>query len=245
MRKSWNKIYWYPDELLFIKKNFRILSASKITEYLNKNRLKKFCIHSVRVKMYELGCNYGRIPEWTAKEVKFLVNNYKTIGNIELAVRLNGFKNPSRIFNKKTIEKKMNLLKIYRTDQDLLIIKEGHKKQKHYGGRPRSYPIGKISIIRTHNGKRYYIKIDSGKLVPYARILYKSTFGPIPVGMVIRFKDGNPMNCKPENLYAGKRGIVKYKLEFKPIPDSFFEEQKTHSSLYIPSYNLQFNTQTQ
>lgn len=61
---------------------------------------------------------------------------------------------------------------------------------------------GAISY-RTHkrSNKTYaYIRVEKGKWELLHRYIYKKEYGEIPPGYVIRFKDGNTLNCKIENL---------------------------------------------
>ncbi len=44
------------------------------------------------------------------------------------------------------------------------------------------------------------IRVRLGKWAYLSRYNYERFIGPIPKGHVIRFRDGDPMNCEPENL---------------------------------------------
>lgn len=48
--------------------------------------------------------------------------------------------------------------------------------------------------------KYYYIRISKAKWVLYQRYLWEQKNGKIPKGMLIIFKDKNPLNCVLENL---------------------------------------------
>lgn len=37
------------------------------------------------------------------------------------------------------------------------------------------------------------------------RVVYAAIFGPIPEGQMVRFRDGNPLNCHPDNLFLVDR----------------------------------------
>ncbi len=51
------------------------------------------------------------------------------------------------------------------------------------------------------NGEKYYyIRISKGKWVLYQRYLWEQIYGSIPKGMLIAFKDNDPLNCALENL---------------------------------------------
>lgn len=46
-----------------------------------------------------------------------------------------------------------------------------------------------------------YIKVEGCKhMVQKSRYVYEQTYGPIPEGMCVSFKDGDSLNCNPDNL---------------------------------------------
>jgi len=60
---------------------------------------------------------------------------------------------------------------------------------------------GCLSLRKKQNGERYYyIRISQAKWVLYQRYLWEQKYGSIPKGMIIIFKDKNPLNCTIENL---------------------------------------------
>lgn len=60
---------------------------------------------------------------------------------------------------------------------------------------------GAITVRRDCSGIYYkHIRLAKNKWVMLHRYLWKQAHGPIPKGMVIRFKDGNSLNCELDNL---------------------------------------------
>ena len=60
---------------------------------------------------------------------------------------------------------------------------------------------GAVTIRTDKRGVRQeFIRIGLGKWVPLARYNYEKFVGPIPKGYVVRFRDGDTMNCDPSNL---------------------------------------------
>jgi hypothetical protein len=57
------------------------------------------------------------------------------------------------------------------------------------------------------------------------RVNYELVYGPVPLGTVIKHKDGNPKNCDPKNLYA----------EIKHIPMEIFQTKDYDSFKVIVS----------
>lgn len=63
---------------------------------------------------------------------------------------------------------------------------------------------GAITIRHPHKGRgakpEVWIRISEGEWEKYSRYQYEKHIGPIPDGMLVALKDGNPFNCYPENL---------------------------------------------
>ena len=60
---------------------------------------------------------------------------------------------------------------------------------------------GCISLRKKETGEQYYyIRIAQAKWVLYQRYLWKQKYELIPEGMIIIFKDKNPLNCVLGNL---------------------------------------------
>ncbi len=53
-----------------------------------------------------------------------------------------------------------------------------------------------ISSVR----KTKWIRVELGKWEQLHRFIWAEIYGPIPEGCLIKFKDGNPLNCSIENL---------------------------------------------
>lgn len=118
--------FFFPDEIVYMLKNYQYLNNKQLLEEINKNRVatKKLTLTLLRIKLYNLGLKRSEKPTpWNAIEVRFLIDNYKTKGNIEIATILNKFPNKTREFNKKIVEKKMTLLNLERSTDDLSQIR--------------------------------------------------------------------------------------------------------------------------
>lgn len=66
---------------------------------------------------------------------------------------------------------------------------------------------GAVRLRTKHNGEKYYfIRIALGKWKLYQRHVWEKVHGPIPQDMIIRFRDGNTLNCDINNLELISRG---------------------------------------
>lgn len=90
----------------------------------------------------------------------------------------------------------------------------GLQKGEHFAGCERTwFQKGHISANHANVGTErrrsdgYQIRkvkergTQWERWIPIARIVYQETFGEIPEGMIVGFKDGNRDNLKPENLF--------------------------------------------
>ena len=60
---------------------------------------------------------------------------------------------------------------------------------------------GAESIRNDKNGHQYiWVRVSLGKWVPKHVLLWQQSHGPVPKGHNIVFRDGNTLNCTPENL---------------------------------------------
>jgi hypothetical protein len=64
---------------------------------------------------------------------------------------------------------------------------------------------GHISIRESKGFKYAWIRIEKARYVLLHRHIYQLNFGPIPNHINVQFKDGNTLNCHPENLYTISR----------------------------------------
>ena len=64
------------------------------------------------------------------------------------------------------------------------------------------------------------VRVKQGKFVQKHRLVWERENGPVPKGYVVVFKDGNPSNCKIENLEMITRGelAVRNKMGFESLP---------------------------
>lgn len=224
MRTAPNKIELYLDEKVFLKKNFRSLTAKQLLEHINSSRINgdRLKLHTLRLKYYELGLYKSpRQEHWTARETRFLVNNYHKMGNKEICEHLNSYSTRSRTFNVKSIWKKMRLMKLVRTQKDLTRIRFQHiesgiwKKSQLICAAKKTYQQGK-KVIRANGSQRKYWYIKHGYgMVAYHRYLWEQHNGSIPAGYKVYFKDGNQLNCRIDNLECLPAHGVKY---YKALP---------------------------
>lgn len=212
------KVEWTPEELSFIRENYFKMTWNQLVDSLRKNR-SDIEIGSIRHQCVRMGLKKQVQIRWSNEDIKFLQDNYKIMGNIEIAERLNEMKRTYRVidgekqyrvFTKKHIEKKLKLLKLNRSAEDRysiykrnLRIGKGYSWTKENNaytlGIRMIADLGEIRKWRCNGRLRVYVKTEQG-FISYPRKIWTEHFGPIPKGHNIVFRDGNPDNCLPGNL---------------------------------------------
>lgn len=194
-------------QLQEVKKMYKQLSNKELHQHLVVNFGYKLGSTSMRIEMYKKGLKKCEILRWTEEETSFLLENYKTSGNIEIAKKLS---KKGRLFDKKNVEKKMKLMSLKRTKSDISLIRNKAKKNGVYSKanferwESKKYPEKHIKVQIGNGYPRVVIKIN-GKFTPYARHRFIELHGPVPKGYVVFHKDENPLNVEDENLFIQKR----------------------------------------
>ncbi|MFA6058927.1 MAG: HNH endonuclease [Taibaiella sp.] len=190
-----------PESAAFIMNNWNQISNKEMAKHLG------VCIQTIRDKCYRLGLYRMRLEYWTPEQIEYLVANYKTFGDKELAEIFNKKWKKEKGWSHKHIEKKRLYLKIKRTHREIQDIRQRNIDNGRYllanvrrwDTRGRSEE-GEIRYWREQSGRMIpRIKI-SGKFIHWARWRYEQMHGPVPQGMNVVFLDNNPRNITDENL---------------------------------------------
>lgn len=190
-----------------IKKHFLKLTNRELYDHLTINFGLSTGYTSFRMALYDLGLKKCKILRWTKEETKFLLDHYKTTGNIEIAKLLS---KKGRVFTTKNIQKKMILLKIKRTTQELDAIRDNHKAKGTYS----EANFRKWSDVKARENERrvwicndvprVMIKVE-GSFIQYARYRWIQLNGEVPEGYKVYHKDCNPLNVDDDNLTIRNR----------------------------------------
>ena len=95
---------------------------------------------------------------------------------------------------------------------------------------------GAVSIRKDSKGKRYYkyLRIAKGQWVLLHRYLWEKHYGKIPDKHIIRFIDGNTMNCTIENLECismneNRKRNLNYKKSAETLKNTWKKERMRES----------------
>jgi len=240
-------IFYTPEENDFLKNNFFSMTNGQLCDAINSMRNSPIKQSSLLNQCRRLGLQRGIQIRWSKEDIEFLKANYKTHGYTELAMMLNERKSTFRIidgqkvyriFNKKHVEKKQELLGLKHTDEETYKIRVRNNQIFNLGytyenndwslGYRTAFPENQIRVW-THHGKSYkYIKID-GKFVFYSRYQWEQKHGPIPSDKILNCKTNDQLNCDPENWELISRGeAVALNTGRKELTDEYILAKLSH-----------------
>jgi hypothetical protein len=238
---AYNKTIFHLDELVYLKKNFHSFPAKVLLNHINSLRTDKIKLTVFRNKCTQLGLKKHDRPDlWLPREERFLINNYRIMGNVDICSHLNKFKNRSRNFTVKHVWKKMKLMKLHRSEKELKQIRLNnisagmYAKNQHIAAAVRRYPEGKMVIRRDVTGRKHKWIKQGEKMVQLQRVVWEQNFGFIPEGFKIYHKDGDSLNCRPENLVCRKGYIHRFRKLVIPDADVFLNKETAKPSHYYP-----------
>lgn len=198
-KTAWNAIEWTPEMDRFLVNNFHFSTNSQIAKALGLK------ITSVRTRAYKFGLQRMKQEKWTDEQISFLKSNYKKIGDTEMAEIFESKWYKEKGWSKKHIEKKRRQMQLKRTNEERSAIKQrnlkrgcwddAHRKRWH----KKAAPIGAIKIWKHYNRERPFIKTEKGYEF-LSRFMWEYHNGPISKGYNVFHIDGNPLNCKINNL---------------------------------------------
>jgi len=159
-------------------------------------------MHRIRHESYKLGLYRMKMHYWTEEQTAFLVENYKEIGDTELAAIFEEKFPCQRKWTKKHIEKKRKYLDLHRTKEERYLIARRNISNGMYidsrATKNANYPPKPDGTI-VYWGKRPYIKVN-GEYKQWGLHTWKQAHGTPPKGYVVKLIDGDFHNLKLENL---------------------------------------------
>ena len=193
-------------EKQFASSNRHKFTTAELLRHINAQRkeAQHLKLTTFRTLLYKANIRRCEILRWTAEETKFLQENYATMGNMAIAEH---FSTKKRKFTKRNIDKKMILMGIKRSAQELGYILEQHKKSGTYHrANKKKWADKKVQEggrkIKMLNGKPFIAIKVNGVLVRYARYRYQQLHGKLPRNIKVYHKDMDPMNVEDDNLVA-------------------------------------------
>ena len=197
---------WTPERISFLEENWGSMTNRQLADSLGLR------LTTTRTMLYKLGFKRMEMEYWTDEQVVFLRENYQSIGDKELAQIFQDFWPKNKTWTNKHIEKKRKYLQLKRSVSDRTKIRHRAIEKGTYATANLKRWSGVVSRVGTikewknQEGKFYKVIRTEQGFVHYNRWLWEKTYGPIPKGKLIAYRDGNPLNCVPENLKCVDRG---------------------------------------
>ncbi|MDR2691920.1 MAG: HNH endonuclease [Dysgonamonadaceae bacterium] len=215
--KSKIPVKWETADLVFIRKNFPVMTWNRLLEGVNAIRPASWQVSSsaLRYQVKCMGLSRGIQIRWSPEDIDFLRSRYTRMGNVEMAAKLNERRRTFRIidgrkvfrtFTKRHVEKKLKLLGLHRTAEQIRQIKKrnlvttGYRVLTHdcnlwTQGKRKAADEASVRIWK---GRRH-VKIN-GKFTPYTRWFYHNFIRPVPPGYMVYHLDCDRLNDSPDNL---------------------------------------------
>jgi len=226
---------WETIDKIFIRKNFPVMTWSELLAAVNviRHPSQQVNFGALRHQVRRMGLNKFTLIRWSKEDTDYLITNYTTIGNVEMAAELNkrhttfrvinGVKT-FRFFTEKHVVKKLMVLGLHRTREEILKIRKRNLKTTNFKvitsednlwtqGKRKAYKEEEIRIWK----RKRFIKIN-GAFTPYTRWFYHNFVEPVPEGHIVYHLDCDTLNDDPVNLACIKKGgIRKYEMYKKAI----------------------------
>ena len=230
------KTIWEPVDLMFIYENFDKMSGKQLLAGINSIRpvSAQVELSALRFQCRRMELSHGLQIRWSAEDIAYLTANYKKYGDTELAQHLNkrkktfrviNGKKVFRVFTKKHVDKKRQLMGLIRTGKEVSAIIQRNfnvLNKYRFTSTDNAWTRGKRKAVQDNetvvwNGVRY-IKI-TGKAIPFARYFYHNFIASIPEGSIVCHLDGDRLNDAPENLsLSSRRGLYSTERLIATIP---------------------------
>jgi hypothetical protein len=107
---------WTDDQIAFLKSNFSHQTNKQLADQLG------YKVTVVRNKCRELGLSHMKLQYWTAQQTRFLKDNYKVLGDVEIMKHFKSRFPKNKSWTRGQIYKKRTQLNLIRTDEEKAII---------------------------------------------------------------------------------------------------------------------------
>lgn len=219
------KIIFTDSDINFLKENFHLMTNSELAAALKLKRT------TVRTKGYELGLKRMELEYWTDVQVKFLQENFRTIGDVEIAEIFENEFPKKKPWTKKHIDKKRGYLKLIRSQAEIKAIHQRNKTNGRFSQCAKKRwettginEVGTIVVWNTNGHPIANIKTENG-YVHYARWLWQKVYGEIPEKHNVVRKKGCPEIPTIEflELISKEEHSRRNRLKFTQLPTDLKE----------------------
>lgn len=124
-----NKITLTEAQTNFLKENWQTMTNKQLAAALGLN------LTRTRTELYNLGLKRMELEYWTDQQIKYLRENFRRIGDKELAEIFNTKYPKQKSWKSHHIQKKMSYLGLKRNKLDWFLIKERNRENGSFGNK--------------------------------------------------------------------------------------------------------------
>ena len=118
--KTANATEWTENMISYLRHNFFTQTNRQLADSLNVG------LTVLRNKTHELGLVRNIVDPWNAEQSAYLVANYRSMGDVEISEQLQQLWPGKRLWTKKRVNKKRQLLGLHRTKEQIEAIIAKH-----------------------------------------------------------------------------------------------------------------------
>jgi hypothetical protein len=188
-RRALARIEFTADHEAFIREHYNEYSNKQLAQALGMS------LGYIRTRCYEMGLLRMNIQYWTDEQIAYLVANYQTIGDKEMAAIFTQRWHKEKGWTLKHIEKKRNYLGLHRTKSEIDAIRDRNVDKGVFNPGPEKRWLDRGI---TKEGDVCMGKIRDGRYVPYIKVkghfrlwsrwAWEQVYGNVPGGHMVVFK---------------------------------------------------------
>lgn len=186
---------WKMRELRFVESNIGKMSHAKIAAALGKNpKTIHYCVKHLLGKTSVKKSNC-----YTAAEDNFIRQNYLSMTDSEIAEKMGR--------SREGIQRRRMVLNLKKYEREKIKIKQNKIKKPQIRQIRQEGDVWE-RVVNNENGSDYrYKRIKiGGKVLSYHRHIWELNNPKLKKNEIIRFHNGDTMDCRIENLYLVTRG---------------------------------------
>jgi hypothetical protein len=186
---SHGKIELTAADKKFIRKNFSKMTNTQLADALGLK------LQFMRTQLKIMDLLRMELEYWSEEQILFLKQNYREIGDKELAELFNLLWKKKKTWTLKHIEKKRKYLKLKRTRKQINAIRERNVANGCFKGTTtwltrKPAKLGEVRVWKNANGFLFEVIKTKNGFTDYGRWLWEKHNGPIPEGMTVATKTG-------------------------------------------------------
>lgn len=231
-RGKYGKIIFEDKDCQFLIDNYLSMTNKELASALGVK------ITSCRTKLYQLGLKRMEVEYWTKDQIQFLKDNYKEMGDVEIAALFNEVCPKNKPWSNKHIEKKRRYLKLKRTKAEIEDVRQRNIERGSFViGNVNMWKtrgiadLGTIRIWKNQEGGHFAVVKLKEAWVHYNRWLYEAFFRELNSDELVVTISGKIIADGPEDLEVIDRAEHARRNSKRRYPDNVRQAMKRISEI--------------